>query len=105
MVVADPFEDLINCKDSDILPIIGDFSIIRNKFIRESLIHDFNFIVKNKMGIYLNNPTIINPEVFRKFKKGCYNTHNSVSLRFNLVYINYLLNHGWTEFIIKINLI
>jgi len=100
--MRDPFEDLINCKDSDILPVIGDFSIIPHKFIRESITHDFKFFNSCDLWYLLDLPKFIDKAIILNIKKHCHPKHTNESFIGNLYALRYIYKYGWTEFVFKL---
>jgi hypothetical protein len=84
----------------------GDFSFIKNKFRRESLIHDYFFILKIIKNINESKPHLFFPEErYEGLVCKAHPSHTEESFKKNVILLNYILNNGWEDFVLNYNYI
>ena len=100
------FDDCIKemlSNEFDLFPKKGDFSFLNNKFISESLKHDYEIF--NQLGTtsinILTSKKDMNSDFWKAMKIMCYKKHSNDSFYDNLIYLEYIIKYGWVEFTIK----
>ena len=91
--MEDIFDYIINDRDTDIIPILGDFSFIENKNIRKSLSFDYNYFNQVnawevlKMDKNFDKTTM---SFWNTIKLGCYLEHTEETYQNNLFYLEFI---------------
>jgi len=97
------FSDIINDRDTDIIPAPGNFYFIENKNIRKSLSFDYDYFNQVdawevlKLDKKLDKNTI---SFWNTMKLCCYHKHTDETYQNNLFFLEIISIHGWSEFVI-----
>ena len=82
----------------NIFPCSGDFSFIINNFYKDALTHDYNLLCNCKLWRYLN----IKDDIMWVFiKEYSFKNHTDESFKHSMAFLQFILNNGWCEFVIK----
>lgn len=91
-------EDILY-SEKDLKPKRGDFSLVMGNLYRVSLIHDFNFLEKNKLWDVLDS--LENIALFNFLRLNFYYLHCDTTFERNINSLTLIKEHGWMEFIIQ----
>jgi len=90
--------------DSEIIPIVGDFSFIINETIRNYLTVDYNFLQKfgkQELSSYMRSNKDLNALFWKIVRLGGYKYHTDETFRTSIYMLEYITFNGWTEFVIN----
>ena len=90
------FDKNFNIDEIDYL--IGDFSFIKNKNCKESLIYDYNLINKLNGWEYLKNN--YDKTFWNKLNFLFYPKHTQETFKNNINHLEFIAQNNWTEFVI-----